>query len=173
MSSDDLKWLGEIHKAHWEAIVERLRIELGGENIQDIEDAVSDVFMNLIEGFVNGTLERPDNAVVYIRRAARYRYFQIRKRIKRREEFCRIKGEVRPVQEWSAMDQVVHAEFTSRLREWVGRELPHRLRQVILLRLEGLTYREIAAVMGITFQGTRVYFARGVAKLRRTRKRPA
>lgn len=171
--SDTLRWVGEAHKEHREKIVANLCRRFGEDFVHDIEDAVSDAFLKVVERVSNGSLVRPESPVAFLTAIAKRRYFAIRKRVERCRSLDRVPEKDRPAQGWTAVDHVMDFEFSRRLHEWLGRELPHRVRQVILMRLQGLTYREIAAVMGITFHGARVYYVRGITRLRRTRRQPA
>jgi RNA polymerase sigma-70 factor (ECF subfamily) len=58
----------------------------------------------------------------------------------------------------------VRNEEEARLREAVGR-LPERMRQVVLLRMEGLPFAEVARRVGVSVENARVLMFRATVKL--------
>ena len=80
-------------------------------------------------------LARPENPVAVLTTIAIRRYFAIRRKVQRCRSLNSVPEEDGPVQAWTATDQATDIELSQRLREWVARELPHRVRPVVLMRL--------------------------------------
>jgi RNA polymerase sigma-70 factor (ECF subfamily) len=147
---------------------ERLRryTETFGLSREESEDVVQDVFLAL---FRHVQLGRPaDNLRGWLFRVAHNQALKQRQRRARRSltEQALARADTEAVAEENPERQLADTEHHGRLRA-VWRSLPTRDRRCVYLRAEGLRYRDIAKVMGMSLGGVANALARSIARLHR------
>jgi RNA polymerase sigma-70 factor (ECF subfamily) len=148
---------------YWEPVVRYCVFRLDSRD--DAEDAASQIFVDAYAGLhrfqdrgAEGSFRGWLFTIAHHEIANRQRY--------------RIRHPSGPLEEAhdvidpnATFDQAVSADDVARVRRLV-RELPERLRDVMELRLAGMTDREIAEVLGISGAAVRQAQSRAVARLR-------
>jgi RNA polymerase sigma-70 factor, ECF subfamily len=131
----------------------RFAVSLGQQT--DVEEVVQDTFVRAF-----GSIEafRADSSLRTWLFTIERRLILDRRRAERRRRDDASVGEVDAATEFDALDEIVAEEAEARVRKAVER-LSRLQREIFLLRVnEGLSYKEIAEVVGSTEGAARVHY---------------
>ena len=144
--SSQLEAFEHFFKDHYHDLFRYAFSLLGSEDVA--EDVIQDLFVHLWETDVQIPLSKS-----YLYRSVRNRSLDVLKSVKVRQTWARQKAELAGEHERSvpAADNDYEVEQLSRQIELILSSLPAIQREIFLLsRYHGLTYKEIAAALGIT-----------------------
>jgi RNA polymerase sigma-70 factor, ECF subfamily len=136
-----------------------------GLTVVDAEDLIQDVFIALFSHLRRGGGR--SNLQGWLFRVAHNQALKHRARLQRTHAL--IRPETRDVQASADTDPEERLAHRQRRRKLVAvlNALPERDRQCLYLRSDGMRYREIARVLGISLGAVAKSVARGVARLQR------
>lgn len=135
-----------------------------GLSTQDGEEVIQEAFLALFQHLKNG--KPRDNLRGWIFRVGHNQALKLRRHGSQpaRAEGCAIDGGPDPEQ------QALHSQRQRRLSA-VVRALPKQDRACLALRAEGIRYREIAEILGVSLGAVALSLERSLAKLSRVQER--
>jgi len=137
----------------------------------DSEDVVQEAFLSLFRSLQDGN--HPQNPRGWLFRAAHHLALKKRQRSRRDPESVECIANIDAVAIDPALgpeDQMAFKQSQQRMQS-VVRALPERFRWCLYLRAEGLRYREIAEVVGISLGSVSQYLERSLALIGRAVQR--
>lgn len=148
ISGDREKRFESLFHCHYRKVVGYLARLLGSE--EEAEEQAQETFLRL---YNSSLLERPDEEVsIWLRRVALNRGYNClrghRRELERLQSEARLSQPLAPVLDANPEDETLRAESTAQVRLALAR-LPARQQSCLLLRYEGLSYKEIAVVLGV------------------------
>ena len=158
MSGTDLSHrsdVGELFRAHYPWLCARLRRHLGASS--SVEDIAAETFLQLLESPGLTPIREPRALLVTIARRLIYQLW--RRRDLERQHLDQLQHMDQP-QAISPEDRVQLSQALHGLDRTLER-LPGKVRATFLLsRIDGLTYSQIAAELGISQRSVSVYMTR-------------
>jgi len=140
-------------------------------NISDSEDVVQEVFLSLFRSIRKGNDHQ--NLRGWLFRAAHHLALKKRQRSRRDQESAVCTANLETVAidpRLNPEDQMAFKQTQQRLQS-VVRALPEQLRWCLYLRAEGLRYRQIAEIIGISLGSVSLYLERSLALIGRAAQR--
>ena len=149
-----------LYRDHAPKLRRRIRLRLG--SLEEASDIVHDAFARLLGAASLDHLREPE---AFLNRIVRNLLIDRSRRVATRTEHVPLDGEtetgVRPEQ----ADALEVEQMRDRYRELVGL-LPDRMRQVFLLhRVDELSYKEIAAQLGISVRTVEWHIAEAIVRI--------
>jgi RNA polymerase sigma-70 factor (ECF subfamily) len=145
-----------LYDAHAVSLYRYLLTMLG--RVSDAEDALQEVFLGVMRRRRRGGIRNPR---AYLWRAAHMQALQVLRRRRRRDRECAA-AELTWIDASQAEDPDLALDIDRAIRR-----LPPEQREVIALRIgEGLTFREVAEVLGIPLNTASSRYRRALARLR-------
>lgn len=141
-------------------LTQRLRARLNSS--EDARDLVQDAFARLLGSTKRASLDRPE---AFLNRIVRNLLIDRSRRLANRAQHVSIDGTTEPVAHPTQADGIELAETQERYRTAVA-ALPERTRAVFLLhRVDGLSYKEIAAELGISIRTVEWHVAEAILRI--------
>lgn len=141
-------------------LTRRLQAKL--KSSEEARDLVQDAFARLLGATRQGTLERPE---AFLNRIVRNLLIDRARRLANRTPHVPIDGASEPVVRPTQTDAIELAETQARYRAAVA-ALPDRTRTVFLLhRVDGLSYKTIAADLGISVRTVEWHVAQAILRI--------
>lgn len=141
-------------------LTRRLRAQLNSG--EDARDLVQDAFARLLGSTKRESLDRPE---AFLHRIVRNLLIDRSRRLANRAQHVPIDGAVEPAARPTQADGIELAETQARYRAAVA-ALPDRMRAVFLLhRVDGLSYKAIAAELGISIRTVEWHVAEAVLRI--------
>jgi RNA polymerase sigma-70 factor (ECF subfamily) len=157
-------WFDAIFREHYPRIVALLS-RLTGDRSQ-AEEIAADVFCKVSQrGPLTLTGEDPAPWLYRVATNAGLDALRSTSRRRRREEAAGVES-LRTASQGNALDEVLREERCARVREVLGGLKP-RDAQLLLLRAEGLAYRELAEALGLQPNSVGTLLARAEAEFER------
>lgn len=140
-----------------------------GLKTQDGEEVIQEVFLALFKHLKNG---RPrDNLRGWIFRVGHHQAMKARRRGGRQAAYAELGWvEANPDPDLDPEQQALRSQKQRRLAAVVG-ALPKQDRACLALRAEGMRYREIAEILGVSLGAVALSLGRSLSKLSRVEER--
>lgn len=144
----------------------RLRRRLGARlrSAEEARDLVQDAFARLLGAGARQALREPE---AFLNRIVRNLLIDRSRRLRTRAPHVPIGGAVEPAVRPDQADAIELTQMRDRYRQAVA-ALPSRTREVFLMhRVEGLSYKHIAATLGITTHTVAWHIAEAIVRIDR------